>query len=353
MPSTNDLSLLNVRPRISIDGDVRANLGEAALSMQIHLPRFGMASAEVRLLNWGASDRSGSSGQPDFLFQDIRLGSRIELLLGENAQSSAFSGEITAIEERYGDGAPQLILLAEDLLHRLARQRHNRVFEAMSLDDVIQQIAGEANLQSDVNVASGSATWLQVNESNLAFLMRQLGSYDVGLRLHNGQLRARDDEADPEPVALDPATALNIRIIADLNHQPSEVKVNGYNLADDSATSGSSTSITPAASGTTGATLLSDLGWQGESTLPHPFARAQQEAETLASKQFRQRANRFLHGEIVCQGNSALKSGREVQLNDVSPRLAGRYRVMECWHQFDMAHGLRTRLRVQRPDWNP
>ena len=349
MSSTNDLSLANVRPRISIDGNVRANLGEAALAMQIHLPRIGMASAELRLLNWGPT----SSGQPDFLFQDIRLGSRIELLLGESADNAAFSGEITAIEERYGDGAPQLVMLAEDALHRLARQRHNRSFEDMSLDDVIQQIAGEANLQTDINVAAGStATWLQVNESNLAFLIRQLAPYDVGLRLHDDQLRARDDEPDAAPVALDASTAINIRLIADLNQQPRQVDVKGYSLHDDSAANGSASSLTPAPSGQTGADLLAELGWQGDSTLPHPFARAQQEAETLATKQFRQRANRFIHGEIICQGNTALKSGREVELNNVSPRLAGRYRVMECWHQFDMAHGLRTRLRVQRPDWS-
>jgi len=349
LSSTNDLPLSNVRPRISIDGNVRANLGEAALAMLIHQPRIGMASAELRLLNWGLS----GSGQPDFLFQDIHPGSRIELFLGESADSAAFSGDITAIEERYGDGAPQLVILAEDLLHRLARQRYNRVFEAMSLDDVISQIAGEANLQTDINVSSGSGNWFQVNESNLAFLMRQLAPYDVGLRLQNGQLRVRDDEPDAEPVALDLGSTLNIRIIADLNHQAREVSVKGYSLENDSEADSSATGITPAPSGQTGTSLLAELGWEGKSILPHPFARTQQEAEALAKKQFRQRASRFLHGEIVCQGNSNLKSGREIQLNEVSPRLAGRYRVMECWHQFDNSHGLRTRIRVQRPDWNP
>lgn len=349
MSSTENLPLVNVRPRVTIDGQERVNMGEAALAMQVHLPRIGMASAELRLLNWGPT----SSGQPDFLFADMRLGSRIELFLGESADSAIFRGEITAIEERYGDGAPQLVILAEDALHRLARQRHNRAFEQMSLDDVVQQIAGEASLQADVNVSSGSGTWLQVNESNLAFLMRQLAPYDVGLRIENGQLRVRDDEPDSRPVTLDPHNkAINIRLIADLNQLPREVKVKGYNLEQDSAADGTASSLTPVPSGQTGTALLAELGWEGKSTLPHPFTRAQQEAETLASRQFRQRANRFIHGEIVCQGTTELHSGREVELSNVSPRLAGRYRVMECWHQFDMAHGLRTRIHVQRPDWS-
>lgn len=350
MSSTNsNQPLLNVRPRVSIDGGERANMGEAALALQVHLPRIGMANAELRLLNWGPTE----DGQPDFLFSDIRPGSTIEIFLGESADSAIFKGDITAIEERYGDGAPQMVILAEDALHKVARQRHNRVFEAMSLDDVVQQIAGEASLQADINVSSSSGTWLQMNESNLAFLMRQLAPYDVGLRIENNQLRARDDEPDPQPVTIDPGNnALNIRLIADLNQLPREVKIKGYNLGSNSEADATSSSITPAPSGQTGTSLLSNLGWEGESTLPHPFARSQQEAEALAAKQFRQRSNRFIHGEIICRGAIDLRSGREVELSNVSPRLAGRYRVMECWHQFDMANGLRTRIKVQRPDWS-
>ena len=349
MPSTDNQPLLNVRPRVAIDGSERANMGEATLALQVHLPRIGMANAELRLLNWSPS----GDGQPDFLFSDIRLGSRIEIYLGESAESAAFRGDITAIEERYGDGAPQLVVLAEDALHRLARQRHSRVFEATSLDDVIRQIAGEANLSTDINVSSATSTWLQVNESNLAFLIRQLAPYDVGLRIENDALRARDDEPDPQPLALDPGSnAVHTRLVADLNQLPGEVIVKGYNLENDSAADSTCAALSPTPNGQSGKSLLDELGWEGESTLPHPFARSQSEAEALATRQFRLRANRFIHGEIICRDAIDLHSGREVELTQVSPRLAGRYRVMECWHQFDPANGLRTRIRVQRPDWS-
>ncbi len=347
--SSTDAPLISSRPRISIDGNLRANMGEAALAVLIHLPRSGMGHAELRLLNWGPD----SGGQPDFLFQDLQLGNRIEITLGETAVTPAFSGEITAIEERYGDGAPQCVILAEDLLHRLARQRHNRVFEDMPLDDVIRQIASEANLQSDIHVASSSGTWLQVNESNLAFLQRQLAPHDVGLRLVNGQVRVRDEESDPAPITLDPGSAQNIRVVADLNHQPRTVNVQGYDLASASEASATADTLSPAASGQTAAARLAALGWDGDSILPQPFARSQAQAQAYAEKQFRQRARRFLYGEIICQGNSELRSGREVQLDAVSPRLAGRYRVLDCWHQFDSTQGLRTRIQVQRADWNP
>ncbi|NTV10555.1 MAG: hypothetical protein HGA47_07250, partial [Zoogloea sp.] len=169
----------------------------------------------------------------------------------------------------------------------------------------------------------------------------------------DGRLRAREEEADAEPVRLDPAgNASRIRLISDLNRQPREVAVNGYDLAADSAAQASSSALQPPPAGSSAADKLAELGWDGPSIRPHPFARSQAEAEALASAAFRRDARRFVHGEITCRDTPLLRSGREVELAGVSPRLAGRYRVTECWHQFDGAQGLVTRIRVQRPDWS-
>ncbi len=348
MPSTSPAApLLSVRPRLRLDGQERANLGQAALTLELRLPRSGMASAELRLLNW-----SGAGGQPDFVFQDIRLGQRLDILLGEAATSAAFSGEITAIEEHYGSGAPQIVLLAEDALHQLARKRGNRAYENQSLDDVIRRIAGDAGLSADVQASSATATWLQNNESDLAFLLRQLAPLDIGLRLHDGRLRARDEETDAHPVTLRPGDkAERIRIIADLNRQPTSVAVSGYDLATDADVSAGNSALSPAPAGQTAGAVLGNLGWTSESTIAHPFARSQSEADGLARKHFQRAARRFLYGEIVCRDTPELCSGREIELADVSPRLAGRYRVVDCRHRFDGESGLRTCLHVQRPDW--
>lgn len=349
MPSIS-APIVSARPRVRVDGSDRPALGEAAAALSVHLPASGMASAELRVINWGPSD----GGAPGYPFQDLRLGSRIELLLGETAESAVFAGDITALEERYGDGAPQLVILAEDGLHKLARSRASRVFENKGLADVVREVANDAGLQADVSVDAGSADWLQHNESHLAFLLRVLGPHDIPLRMQGGRLRARPEEADANPVRIDGNNnARRIRIIADLNRQPREVLADGYNLTSDDAASGSSSALSPAPAGRTAAATLAELGWDGRSPRPHPFPRSQAEADSLAQGAFRRDAQRFLHGEIVCTGTPELGVGREVDLTGVSPRLAGRYRIAECWHHFDNAQGLTTRLRVERPDWNP
>jgi phage protein D len=347
LPAT-DLPLLNTRPRLRVDGQDRANLGEAVLALSLHLPRSGMAAAELRLLNW-----SGASGTPDFLFQDLRHGQRLDILLGEDATDPAFSGAITAIEERYGHGAPQIVLLAEDALHLLARRRDNRAFEDMGLGDVVQQVARGAGLAADVAVPGGSATWLQNNESDLAFLQRQLGPLDIAVRLQGGQLRVRDEETDPHPVALHGGSnATQIRLVADLARQPVRVSSLGLDLDAAADTSGDSSALSPAPAGPSAAALLDRLSWPGGSTPPHPFSQQQGQADALAERRFRAAAQRFVHGDIVCIGTPELRSGRQVELSEVSARLAGRYRVDDCLHLFDSAQGLRTRLRVSRPDWS-
>ena len=238
MPSTNP-AIVSARPRVRIDGADRPALGEAAAALSVHLPASGMASAELRVINWGPANGGSAGGDPGNPFQDLRLGSRIEFLLGETAESAVFSGDVTAIEERYGDGAPQLVILAEDPLHKLARSRASRVFENKGLADVVREIASDAGLQADVSVDAGSADWLQHNESHLAFLLRVLSPHDIPLRMQGGRLRARPEEADANPVRLDSGiNAQRIRIIADLNRQPREVLADGYNLASDAARTG-------------------------------------------------------------------------------------------------------------------
>lgn len=347
---TDPAPLVNARPRLRIAGQARPSLAEAMLAAQVRLPLAGMASAELRLLNWGRDADSGAIG---FRFQDLALGDRLEVLMGGGDEDRVFDGFITAIEERYGEGAPQIVLLAEDALHRLARRRSSRAFEDMSLDDVVRQVARDAGLQADVNVSAASGTWYQHNESDLAFLLRLLAPHDVAPRLADGRLRARDEEADRAPVALDSGgNADSIRLVADLNQQPLRVEVAGYNLAADSDAEGDSDALAPAPAGESAGDLLGGLGWEGEAALPHPFPRSQAEAEALAARGFRLRAKRFLHGEIVCRGDAALRAGREVELSGVSPRLGGRYRVVDCQHRFDATKGFTTRLRVERPDWN-
>jgi len=344
LPPTS-LPLVSARPRLKVDGRDMPALDAALIEATVHLPAHGMAHAEVAVGNWGTQ----ADGSVGFAFQGLRLGSELAIEFGDQR---SFTGQVTALEERYGDGPPKLVLLAEDALHKLARQRASRSWAAQSLDDLLQSVASSASLRGDVQVDSASRDWIQHNESLLAFVLRLLAPLEVPLRVVDGTLRVRPEEPDPSPLRLDAGgNATQVRLIADLAQQPRAAVAQGFDLGSGQAVEGRADALRPAPSGQTASDLLGRLGWGGDAIRPHPLPQDASQAEAFARGHFARAATRFVHGEVICMDGTALRGGREVELSGVSTRLAGRYRVADCWHRFDPQHGLTTRLKVQRPSW--
>jgi len=345
-----EAAFASTRPQLMLDGEPRPDLEQALGAMVVNLPLAGSAHAELQLSNWGVPEGGRA---PDFVLDDIALGDHVSIAIGAGGDAvTLIEAEITAIEERYGDGAPTRVLLLQDALHRLARARHSRSFEDLSLNQVINTIAGDAGLQADVNVSALTGTWHQLNESSLAFMLRLLGRFDIAARLQDGALRARPEEADASPIRLDiQDSVLSARLIADLNHQATETRVSGFDAAHDEDTDHRVSRLDVPPHGDTAAGLLAQLGWPGPDIVPQPFARSAAEAEAWARAHFSRQAGRFVQGELRCQGEPGLRSGREVELEGVSPRLRGLYRIVHCVHRFDNTAGFETHLRVNRADW--
>jgi hypothetical protein len=348
--TANETAFVSTRPFLKLNGEPRDNFEDTMTSMVINLPLSGCAHAELHLTNWGLNEGADT---PDFLFSDINLGDTLDILMrAGNDSTSVFKGEVTGIEERFGDGAPTLVLLLQDKMHRLARERYSRTFEEQSPDEIVQAIASEVGLGADANVSPITASWHQVNESDLAFLTRLLGRFDIALRLEGETLRARPEEPDASPVQLHAQdSALKVRLLADLNHQPLRTRVYGYNAGTGEAVDHDVDALTPAPAATTAADTLNQIGWPGDEVVPQPFAASSAEAEAYARAHFRRQAKRFVHGDIICQGEAGLRSGREIELDGVSPRLRGTYQVVHCVHRFDTQSGFETHLKVNRPDW--
>lgn len=341
--------LINARPKISVNGEHRADLAAQLESVTIQLPWHGCASAELSVTNWGLSE---NGSHPSWLFNDIPMGA-VVLIAHDNPPITLFEGEVTGIEEQYGESAPRLTLLLQDRLHMLGRRRQSRCYEDQTPDQVLQALASEAGLEVDAAVSEVAASWHQLNESDLAFSLRLCERFDIGLRIDRGALRAMPEEPDPEPIILGPGNgALNIRILADLNHQYQQSKVAGYNPATAEAVDASADEPAQQAPGKTARDTLADLGWDSSDTLPHPLARSQSEAEAYAAAGFHRQARQFLRGDLACMGEPTLKPGKEIQLEGVSSRLAGIWQVGLCRHVFDNRNGFRSHANIHRAQWD-
>ena len=349
MITMNDHPLINARPAISVNGEPRPDLTDQLALLVIQLPWHGCASAEVSVTNWGVTD---GASHPSYLFGDISLGTHLRITHGPDS-ITLFEGEVTGIEEQYGKSAPVLTLLLQDRLHHLGRHRQSLCHEDLSPNQVVQRLASDSGLEANVSVSEISASWHQLNESDLAFMLRLCERFDIGLRMDQGALRAMPEEPDPAPVILGPANgALSLRILADLNHQYLSSQVTGYNPGTGEPVDASADHTGQPAPGITARDTLSGLGWENGEILPHPLARSQAEADAYASAGFRRQARNFLRGSLTCMGEAGLKPGREIQLEGVSPRLAGLWQVGLCQHTFDNHAGFRTHAKIHREHWS-
>ena len=169
MPST-DRAPTTGRLRILVDGERRPDLDAALLEGEVLLPRHGVAGAELRLAIGGPTSTRPRGGASTASLQDLTLGTAMSVVSGDERLLDA---EVTGIEDRYTAGSPpELVLLADDALHRMARPAHTRVFDQMSLVDLARHIAGEWGLRAEVDAATETGQWVQERESDLALLLR-------------------------------------------------------------------------------------------------------------------------------------------------------------------------------------
>ena len=175
----NGATYVSPRPAIKLKGAANDDMVDSLLDIAVRAPEAGMASAEIRMVNWGTQP----SAPVNFLFNTVAIGDKIEIAFGLAQQKTVFKGEVTAIEERYGDGVPQIVLLAEDALHRLARHRASRAFQQTSPNSIVQTLASDAGLQADAKLSDTPGDYIQLNESDLHFLRRLAARYGATPRV--------------------------------------------------------------------------------------------------------------------------------------------------------------------------
>lgn len=315
----------------------------ALLGMDLRLPCHGMAHAELRLLA-----TPGRAGPP---FRDLTHGTPIAIGLGSARSEPVFEGEITAIEIRMGEGPPELVLLAEDALHRLARRMHPRAFADTRADDLVAALVNDVGLVADVALDGPPETLVKGAESDLAFLLRLVAARGGNLRLEGGRVRAGPETADAAVVTV-PAEALaGLRIIADLNWQPGVATVRGWNLDQAAEVGATAAPDLPQSAAQSGPALATQLGWNADPVVPRDNVSAPRAAE-LARLRTTTEAMRFLHGEIVANVPGPVPGGL-IEITGTDSRFAGMYRVGDCRHHFTGAAGLSIMAAISRSDWYP
>ncbi|MDR7271937.1 hypothetical protein J2X20_004611 [Pelomonas saccharophila] len=341
----------SARPTLRVDGQALPALDDLVRTFSVTEAEGGMSSLSLGMGNWGMVD--GTLGLVFDAGGPIKLGARVQLYAGETSgPTEIFDGQIHAIEASGSVGAPPgLLVLAEDKLYAARMKRRSRSYEDMSVEDLVRAIAGDHGLSVDASgLPGGTRLWVQLDESDLSFLRRVLGRSDCELQVIGSTLQVRST-ADMDRGTLDLtlySQLQEVRVIADLSKQVTEVSTRGFDPANGSPFDKTSTGAQPGpGSGRTGASLLDEIGLQRKEHLGALPCRNESEAQALADAAFDQRARQFvrLHGRT--EGNAGLRVGTRVNLHGVGRRFDNRYAVIEARHRFDPTSGYVTEFVAQ------
>jgi len=351
-PSQGRREVYNARPVVQINGRSYDRVNELLLAMDMREQEGGLSSLELRLSNI-ASDPDGGA---DYAFEDeseIVLGAAITVSAGDITDPrEIFRGVITGLEAEFSEASPpELLVLAEDRLQQARMSRRSQVYQDKSVADVAREIAGRLSLEARINgLTSPVGVWVQLNESDLAFLRRLLHLFDADVQIVEDRLEvAPRSEIRRQVIALELRHDLrSVRFVADLAHQVTEVTAGGWNPLLGRTVSGRSQGVSPGpGSGRSGADLLRDAMGPRSEHVGRIAVATDDEAQALADTVFSRRARGFVIAEGAATGNPDLRVGSHLRLSGVSPRFANTYYVVSAHHRFDLRQGYQTDFRAE------
>jgi phage protein D len=348
----SQLPVYSSRPTVRIDEQNFERAGLLLIGMDMQEQEGGMSALQLRFSNV-ASNASGGSG---FAFEDeseLRLGSNISIYAGDvDAPREIFRGVVTGLEAEFpAQAPPELLVLAEDRLQQARLQRRSKTYHDTSIAEIAEEIAGELSLQPVISGFSDTrSTWVQLNESDLAFLRRLLRRYDGDLQVVTNELHvsARGEVRRGE-FELELFSQLHsVRFIADLSDQVTEVTVSGWDSARGERISATSTGANHGpGEGRDGAGILRDALGERSEHVGHILVASTDEAQKLADTVFDQRARRFVCAHGRAEGNAEMRVGSHVSLRGVSPRFENTYYVVAARHSYDVENGYLTRFKAE------
>ncbi len=326
----NRRPVYNPRPVVEIDGQRFDKVDELLQSIDMREQEGGLSSLELRLSNI-ASDADGGAG---FAFEDereIRLGSTITVSAGDTSEpQELFRGVITGIEAEFPESnPPELLLLAEDKLQHARMARRTQTYRDMSVADIANEIAQRLSLQAQVSgLSSPSGTWVQLNESDLAFLRRLLRRFDADMQIVEDRLEvAPISEVQRQVIEMELFQDLrSVRFVVDLAHQVTAVTCAGWNPLTGREVSGRGSGVNfGPGRGRRGASLLQDAIGERLEHVGHIPVTTDDEAQALADTVFDQRARSFVCAEGTATGHPSIRVGTHLQLSGASPRFENTY----------------------------
>ena len=263
-----------------------------------------------------------------------------------------FDGEIVEIEGDFSPATQTFVVRAFDRLHRLARGRHVRSFQNVTDGDLIQRLAQEVQLQSEVApTRQVHAYLLQNNQTNLEFLRERAAALGYLLYVEGKTLHCGPPKPPGSTVTMEWGVALQeFHPRLTTVDQCDSVTVRGWDPDSRQPIIGQSQhgegvpAIGEKRQG--GAVAHDAFHVDAQWLVADRPIRKQATAESLAQAVLNRISGRYIEADGRCGGNPRVLAGAAVQLSAVGDRFSGVYYVTASTHLYSAQHGYSTEFSV-------
>lgn len=353
MPQTLDISAFTIKiGGRKIDMAMEEDIVEIVVDTNLHLPDMCAMQLYDHDLRW--VDNTGL----------LALGKEIEISVAHERRTVVlFKGEITGLESDFSAEEPAILLVrGYDKSHRLHRGRKTKSYLNVKDSDLVQQLAGNAGLQSDIEVTNTVYPYLlQHNQTDMEFLQQRAQRIGYLVYAVEGKLCWKK-----YPLGVSAGAAPRLGWGEDLRgfrprvtgtHQADKVTVKGWNPAKKEAIIGQATAPTSTANqgGITdggGAATKKAFGGAAEWIVVDNPVIDRSEAESVAKGILDAVSGSFVQAEGECLGNPLIKAGSVVEIAGVGQRFSGKYFVTAATHVFSVHTGYDTTFHIAGQDPN-
>lgn len=262
-----------------------------------------------------------------------------------------FAGQVTAVEHIYEPSRGREVRVrGYDVLHRLRKRQPVRAHVQLSLVDLITAIVADLEITVEAQISGPMRQRLvQFQESDFELITEAAKRCGLYFTLREQTLHVLTLEGIGEAVPLRLGTSLlearievngdaACRSVSTTGWDP--LRVEQHEGKADSARSGRAVAA---------AVAPGDVGGSGERTIIDEMLGDDLQAEGIAQAELDVRAAREVILRGVAEGNSALRPGTPVEIENVAGPLSGRYVLTSVDHTFDSVKGFVSTISSEPP----
>ena len=288
--------------------------------------------------------------------EDFELAQSVSVMLGfKDAVEEVFNGEIIGSEVILKKQADATVILScSNKMHRLFKVKKHRVFNEMTDEDIIGEIASEHGLTADLDALSAeNVVRVQESVTDYDFLRKTAADYNYRFWVNEDNLcmKAEVETSDEDIVLEWGKTLLDYRSTRNTGKLLTQVEVVGWDPMTEEGFSGTMTPsdiVDKTGDGSLGAELTEEYFGERLLVIKDLSVKDEQQAEERALAVLTENSYSYMSAQSVCEGDNRIRAGAVVEIKEAGERFSGPFQVRRALHNFHASAGYTTKCELVR-----